>query len=766
MVATSNRPRMVSPVNSALPAERVFAPRKTAASVAISAVLLGTVPAAIAQDQQAPPSLEDLIPDSAVDNPEAWAIDGSGPEVSPTAIANAPADDGVTELDGDAQMAVAAAAPEPEDPASLSVDSPLPDLPQLTVEWPDTMALPPVERLEPESGVMFADSDAAPLPPIPDGDIVRLDDALVLAFPQGVDQFPERQIFVERFQALSTVEELGGDADNIAQLAARARSDEELLTRLLRIYGYYDAQVLRSVDSPDTRRSEGAGDGVAGVRFDIIPGTHYRFDAINLGQLSDAPDAAMLRSRFGIQTGDLINSDVIVAERADLGNALDENGYPFAEVSEPELVIDHAVETGDLMMPVSPNGKYVFGSVNSSLPEFLSGRHFGTIARFDPGDVYQLSLQDDLRRAILATGLVSSVVVTPREVDAPSDGEPGTVALDVDIEKSRLRTVAGAIGYGTEEGFRLEASWEHRNFFPPEGALKFRGIVGTQEQLAGVSFRRNNLGGRDRILTLDAYASTIDSPAFDANTVAFVANYARVSNLLFQKPLSWSIGLELIATEERPPSLNGTTQPRESFFVAALPGAVQLDTSDSLLDPTEGFRIGARISPEVSRNNSAQSFYVRSQVDASTYQAVTDSVIIAGRARFASIPGTDLQNIAPSRRLYAGGGGSVRGYGFREIGPRNALGEPSGGRSLAEFSLEARVRTGLLEGAVSVVPFVDAGTVGTGATPDFDTFRIGAGLGVRYHTGFGPLRLDVGVPLNPGPDDGPVAVYVSLGQAF
>ena len=91
---------------------------------------------------------------------------------------------------------------------------------------------------------------------------------------------------------------------------------------------------------------------------------------------------------------------------------------------------------------------------------------------------------------------------------------------------------------------------------------------------------------------------------------------------------------------------------------------------------------------------------------------------------------------------------------------------PSGGRSLAEFALEARIPTGFFDGAVSVVPFVDAGTVSTSTTPDFETFRIGAGLGVRYQTGFGPIRVDVGVPLNPGPDDSPVAVYVSLGQAF
>jgi translocation and assembly module TamA len=132
----------------------------------------------------------------------------------------------------------------------------------------------------------------------------------------------------------------------------------------------------------------------------------------------------------------------------------------------------------------------------------------------------------------------------------------------------------------------------------------------------------------------------------------------------------------------------------------------------------------------------------------------------------ATIQGANLVGVAPSRRLYAGGGGSVRGYAYRSIGPKNEFDEPIGGRSLVEFSLEARIGTGFLDGAVSVVPFVDAGSVSTSATPDFGEIKIGAGIGVRYTTGFGPIRVDVGVPLNPGPEDSPVAVYVGLGQAF
>jgi translocation and assembly module TamA len=82
------------------------------------------------------------------------------------------------------------------------------------------------------------------------------------------------------------------------------------------------------------------------------------------------------------------------------------------------------------------------------------------------------------------------------------------------------------------------------------------------------------------------------------------------------------------------------------------------------------------------------------------------------------------------------------------------------------MSAEARIRTGLLDGAIQVVPFVDAGSVGSNPTPSFHDIKIGAGVGVRYLTSFGPVRIDVGVPLNPGPKDGKFGVYVGLGQAF
>ncbi|MBL4791918.1 MAG: BamA/TamA family outer membrane protein [Citromicrobium sp.] len=728
----------------------VARPARSACLSAIALVLAGQSGVALAQDRNASAELEALIPDEALDNPDAWAADGVPPE-EPSPI------DGPDPFEGQS--------------IELGPDSPLAELPGLTIEWPDPLELENVEQVEDDGTAQFADEnplEAGPL--LIDPLVVQMTEQLALAFPSEPRAFPQREEFVNQFEMLSSIEAYGDTETNVGQLGARAREDQEILNQLLRAYGYYNGEIIREVgpnliDGSDERPQ---------VRFNILPGERYRFGEIDLGELDQAPDSQTLRRAFDIYPGDFVDSYDILRERADLDSALGNTGFPFAEIDGPELLVDYARTEGDLTMPVRPNGQYVFGDVVSDMPKFLSGKHLATIARFEPGDLYERDLEQDLRRAIIATGLVSSVTITPVETEAPADGEPGTVEMQVGLTQAELRTIAGAIGYGTEEGFRIAASWEHRNLFPPEGALRVRGVAGTQEQLVGVTFRKNNFGGRDRVLALDAFASSLDNAAFAANTAGFIGTYERLSNILFQKPFSWSVGFELLASDERlafdldnSDLTDPSPPPRQTYFVAALPGYAQIDTSDDLLNPTEGFRVSVRASPEISETQGMESFYIRNQADASYYRQIgEDGPILAGRIRLGSIAGAPLGNIAPSRRFFAGGGGSVRGYGYREIGPRDPSGDPIGGRSLIELSAEARIPTPLFNGAVQVVPFVDAGSVGTDEYPDFEDIRIGAGIGARYLTGFGPLRLDVAFPINPRPTDSFVAVYVSLGQAF
>ena len=202
-----------------------------------------------------------------------------------------------------------------------------------------------------------------------------------------------------------------------------------------------------------------------------------------------------------------------------------------------------------------------------------------------------------------------------------------------------------------------------------------------------------------------------------------------------------------------------------TFFIAALPLSLGYDGSDSLLDPTRGFRLSGWVSPEYSGHGQSLT-YVRSQIDASAYRPISDNIVLAGRVRLGTIMGASSFDLAPSRRFYSGGGGSVRGYGYQQLGPKDAVGDPEGGRGLAEFALESRIRLKQFGGNFGVVPFFDGGALTTKALPGSGKWRFAVGAGVRYYSSFGPIRIDLGVPLNRQKGDGPVAVTVSLGQAF
>ena len=150
------------------------------------------------------------------------------------------------------------------------------------------------------------------------------------------------------------------------------------------------------------------------------------------------------------------------------------------------------------------------------------------------------------------------------------------------------------------------------------------------------------------------------------------------------------------------------------------------DKSDDLLNPTKGYRLKLNVSPEASIRGAARP-YLRTMVEVTGYYPVSNSLVIAGRARAGSIAGIDRDDLAPSRRYYGGGGGSVRGYGYQRLGPFDPNGDPVGGRSLNEFAIEARYRFG----DYGIVPFFDAGNAYESVLPKASDLRYGAGIGGR-----------------------------------
>ena len=624
--------------------------------------------------------------------------------------------------------AVAQVAPPPAEPV-LDPTSPTAELPDIGIAWPDLTHSPP-------------DADAT---------ATRADVAVdsrysyTIAGIEGVGS----ELMRQRFDAASTLRANRNEVASAPQIDRRAREDAELLQTLLRSEGYYDARVAPRV--------EAQGREIA-VTLEAEPGALYRFAGVTLNGVQAAGDkAGDLTRAFGIEAEAPVNADAVAAANERLRTAVGEEGFAFGKVGEPAIVVDRATRTATLDVAVDPGTPRRFGRIVMPDTRIFGPDHVQDIARFKPGEPYDASTLVDLRRALIQTGLVSAARVEP-----VAGTDPATVDIAVALERAPPRTIAGELGYGTGEGARAEVSWTHRNLFPPEGALTLRGVLGTQEQLGSVVFRRNNFHGRDRVLTAQIAAAHTERDAYEADTFSLAASLERQTTIFFQKAWTWSLGAELIASDERDVIVSTGEPRRRTYFIGALPTSLAYDGSDDLLNPTRGFRLSGRASPELSLVGSAFG-YTRIQVDASAYQPVTPRVVMAGRLRVGTIVGAPRDAVAPSRRFYAGGGASVRGYGYQAIGPRDPNNDPIGGRSLTEFSIEARVKA---FGNFGIVPFLDAGNIYTAALPKFSGFQYGAGLGVRYYSNFGPIRFDVGTPLNPRAGDGRIAVAVSLGQAF
>ena len=616
--------------------------------------------------------------------------------------------------------------------STLDPETPLAPLPDLGVAWPDLNVRDPLEA-EPSTA-----------PP-------RVENPRYTVVLSGVDDIAN---IATRFDALSVLRQNDGKPANAAQIDRRARDDAELLDTILRSEGYYDASVLTDI----TPAADGSR---VTVKLSVTPGQQYKFGQVDVRGIEATGIAPALQAAYGVAPETPVVAEIVLGGQAKLIEKLTGSGYPFAKVAEPGIVVDHETRIATLNLNVDPGGKRNFGVIRyeGGKPPF-GAKHAEVIARWDRGDLYDQYLVDDFRRAVIATGLVSQVRTRPVEGQVP-----GTVDMLTTLDPAPFRTIAGEIGYGTGEGFRAEASWQHRNLIQPEGAVTLRGIVGTREQLLGATLRMGNFRRRDQVLNARLLASNEVNAAYDALTFELAGGLERQTTIIWQKPWSYSFGGELLFSSERNLDVLRGSLVRREFYIAALPVSLSYDGSDDLLDPKRGFRLAARVSPTVSLSGKAFG-YVKAQIDGSFYRPFGERLVVAGRMRFGSIAGAQQFTIAPSRLFYSGGGGSVRGFGYQLIGARNALNQPIGGRSLAEFSLEARVRLPIFGGNFGVVPFVDAGNVYTSSMPDLSGLRVGVGLGLRYYSNFGPIRIDIGTPLARRPNESRVAIQVSLGQAF
>ncbi|HEX8448458.1 MAG TPA: POTRA domain-containing protein, partial [Allosphingosinicella sp.] len=401
-------------------------------------------------------------------------------------------------------------AADPLDLPPLDPSAPLDPLPDLGVDWPD---------MDEASDQPIADTPETGIadPAAERRYAVRM---------EGLDPDTEAALRLP-FDSLSTLAKNGKDAANAAQIDRRAREDSDLLAELLRARGYYDALVR-------TRVEGAASGGEVTVTLEAEPGPLYRFAQVRLpGLESSGADLEALRQAFGVAADAPVDAARVAAGEAALRAELGKRGYAFAEIGEMDIALDHETRTATLTLPVDPNGSRRFGRVRIEGRPLFSAAHIERIARWKPGAPFEAALVEDLRRALIATGLVSTVAIRPVAAQDKS------VDLAVSLERAPMRTIAGQAGFGTGEGVRVEGSWQHRNLLPPEGAVTFRVVAGTQEQLLGAVLRRNNFLRRDQVLTAQFAVSHIDRAAYDARTTILSGSIERQTNLIWQKKWTW-----------------------------------------------------------------------------------------------------------------------------------------------------------------------------------------------------------------------------------
>jgi len=377
---------------------------------------------------------------------------------------------------------------------------------------------------------------------------------------------------------------------------------------------------------------------------------------------------------------------------------------------------------------------------------------------------------EETRRALIDTGLFSAVKIEPVQIEpgqiesGADPADPARVAMRVEAVERAHRTIGVGAAYNTSEGVAARVFWENRNLFGQAEYLHLSLEAGTQKLGGAGTFRRPDFLATDLDLVARAEVARENPAAYDSR-------YARLSLGLerrFQPGLTLGGGVSLEKANVDQKADIGplpSSERSQHYQLIGLPVLAKLDRSDDLLNPTNGYRVQGNLVPYHSFGEAHLAFAYE-RVAGSVYKRIGDSdrYVVAAFAAVSSIQGATLPELPADKRIYAGGGGSVRAYGYQMAGPLDASNNPIGGRSSLEFSLETRIK---ITKTIGIVPFFDAGSFYRNPLPQPGTgIFYGPGLGLRYYTPFGPLRLDVATPLRRRSADSLVQVYISLGQAF
>jgi translocation and assembly module TamA len=590
----------------------------------------------------------------------------------------------------------------------------------------------------------------------------------VIADPRTYDLTFETNAEGRLDEVLRAASNLWADRDRpasgVAGLLAKARGDYRRLTAALYNEGYYGGAIAILVDGreatslpPDANLREPST-----ISVTVVPGPQFRFGRLivnNRAPMAQTDrDVVEAPEEVGFRMGDIARATVVARAEQRLIDAWRYQGYAKAEVVSRDVIADHTSNTVDVVVSIAPGPLAAVGQVGVTGTERMNTDFVVQQTGLVPGQRYH---PDDIERAQSRLSRLE-VFRALRIEEAASVGSDGLLPLNVIVQEQALRRFGAGATLSTVDGLGVEGFWLHRNLFGQAERLRL------DARIAGIGFPVET----EEFDYL--FGGTFTKPGVftpDTDLVAAISAERTVLPRYIETSASGRVGLTHLFSDEL--TLEGAATAKIAQFeddfgvrdfqtVGLLAGAT-FDNRDDALHPTEGVFLTGTIEPvyEFSFGNPI----VRTTAEARTYFSFDedDNIILAGRVRAGALAGPGLDAIPPDMLFFAGGGGSVRGYGFRSIGVEQSDGTITGGRYLLEASAEARVQVTRDFGAVA---FIDGGYVAADTFPGLEDLRLGAGVGLRYFTPIGPLRLDLAIPLNRRDGDPDYALYLGIGQAF
>ena len=537
-------------------------------------------------------------------------------------------------------------------------------------------------------------------------------------------------------------------------LVSAALADYAGLVEVLYGAGHYGGAVSIRVDGREAARIAPLSPParIETVEITVAPGPRFRFGAVRI-----APRAPGSALPGAARPGEPARA---AALRAATRQAVDDwraAGHAKARVAAQDITADHRRDRLSARIRLAPGPRLRFGRLDVTPGSAVRAERIRAIAGLPEGAVFTPAQVETAAGRLRRAGAFRSV--TLREADAPRDGDRLDFTATVVDEKPRR------IGAGAElsslEGLRLSGFWLHRNLMGGAERLRLDGAIGGiggdsggADVELGARFDKPAVIGPDTGLFLHADAEDLDEPGYTAREVRLGGGITR----RFSDTLSGELGLDVSYAEI------DDVLGRRDFTMLSLPGSLLWDRRDDALSPTTGsyLEIGAEPFARVGGGSDTGAQLV---ADARAYRAFGDGgrTVLAGRVQLGTVIGPALADTPPGMLFYSGGGGTVRGQPYQSLGIRQGAGGQSGGQSFAGLSGEVRLGLG---GKIGVVGFADAGYIGAdGGFAGSGDWHAGAGLGLRYDTPVGALRLDVAAPVEGRTGDG-VQVYIGIGQAF